>query len=341
MIITVDAMGGDRFPDVPIDGALLALQELPEDFSLELVGDEGVIKQYLQGKTYPEQRLRIIHAQEAIAMDEKVEHAVRKRKSSIAVGLDRCASEQSQAFISAGNTAAVMAISVVKLRLVQGIERPAIIVTLPTVADPCVILDVGASVDCTPKQLAAFGVMGGIYAQHVLGIKQPRVALISIGEEPGKGNDATRKTHELLQALNQNHDMRFIGNIEGRDVLWGRADVIVTDGFTGNIMLKLAESLIPSLNAIVKKIIRKGRWDQKVFAVLAKSIFLGPTIGALKRTFDVELYGGAQLLGTNGTVIITHGKSTSKAILNAIAVARKAVQADVAGRIAEKLTKIA
>lgn len=337
MIITIDAMGGDRYPDVPIDGALLALRELPEDFSVELIGEEGVIKQHLQGKTFPNHRLSIVHAPDVIAMDDKIESAVRKRKSSIVIGLDRSAEELSQAFISAGNTAAVMALSVLRLKLIQGIDRPAIAVTFPTVKDPCVVLDVGASVDCTPEQLAAFGVMGGIYAQYVLGIKQPRIALISIGEEPSKGNNATRKTHALLQELNRNGGMRFIGNVEGRDVFSGKADVIVTDGFTGNIILKLAESFLPSLNAIIKKNIRNGRFDQKVFALLAKNIFLGPTIGSLKRTFDVERYGGAQLLGTKGTVIIAHGKSTPKAILNAIAVARKAILADVAGLIAEKL----
>ncbi len=337
MIITVDAMGGDRYPDVPIAGALLALRELPQDFSLHLTGDEGVIKQELQGKSYPEQRLTIVHASETISMDEKVESAKRKRNSSIMVGLNELKLGTSQTFISAGNTAAVMALSAITLRLLPGIERPAIAVTMPTEQGPCLVLDVGASVDCTPKQLVAFGIMGEIYAQDVLGIQNPKVALLSIGEEPTKGNDTTRKAHELFLQLKQGSVLNFIGNVEGSDVFAGKADVIVTDGFTGNIILKVAESLLPSLNNIIKKIIHECRVDQKIFALMAKSIFLGPTIGSLKRTFDVEKYGGAQLLGVNGTVIIAHGKSTPKAILGAISAARLAIQANVTKRISEKL----
>ncbi|MFA6042962.1 MAG: phosphate acyltransferase PlsX [Patescibacteria group bacterium] len=339
MIITVDAMGGDSFPDVPIDGALLALQELPQDFSINLIGDSGVIQEYLKGKTYSNLRLHICDASEVIAMDEKLESARRKRRSSIMLGLEQQTLGQSQAFISAGNTAAVMALAVVTLRPLPGIERPAIAVTMPTVEGPCVILDVGASVDCTPQQLADFGMMGSIYAQHILGIKTPRIALISIGEEPAKGNDATRKAHELLQAMTTHNEHRFIGNLEGSDILWGKADVMVTDGFTGNILLKLAESFLPALNAIVKKILRRGRLDQQGFALLAKGVFLGPTIGALKRTFDVEKYGGAPLLGIQGTVIIAHGKSTPKAILSAIAAARSAVHANINQLIADNVKR--
>lgn len=338
MLITVDAMGGDSFPSVPIEGALLALKELqPHDFSIELIGDQGVIKQYLQRKNYPTHRLHIVDAQEVVAMDEKVETAMRKKQSSIVIGLEHHAKGISQGFISAGNTAAVMALAVLKLRPIPGINRPAIAATFPTISGPCVVLDVGATVDCKPNQLRDFGVMGAIYAHDVIGIETPKVALISVGEEPSKGNEATKKAHELLLAMHENGTMHFIGNVEGRDVLSGKADVIVTDGFTGNIILKLSESLIPSLNAIIKKIIRGGRWDQKVFATLAKGIFLGPTIGALKRTFDVEKYGGAPLLGIDGTVIIAHGKSTPRAIMNGIDAVRKAVQSNVTGLIREKI----
>jgi len=340
MFISLDVMGGDSPPEIRIEGAIRALHELPEDFSLELVGVEGVVRQLLERKRYPVHRIRITNADQNVSMDEKVDKAIRKKSSSIAIGIEQLKNGNAQGFVSAGNTAAVMATAVLGLRPLPGIERPAIAATFPTIQGPCVVLDVGASVDCTPKQLSDFAIMGAIYARDVIGIPHPRVALISVGEEPTKGNEATRKAHELLGTMRENGTMHFIGNVEGRDVFSGKADVIVTDGFTGNIMLKLSESLIPSLNAIVRQILRKGGLDQRIFAFLAKAIFLGPTIGSLKRTFDVDKYGGAPLLGIDGTVIIAHGKSTPHAIVSAIDAARKAVNANVTGLIREKLQHI-
>ncbi|MFH1235481.1 MAG: phosphate acyltransferase PlsX [Parcubacteria group bacterium] len=323
--IAVDAMGGDQYPDVPVEGAIRALSELKgDDFGVVLVGDELVIRPSLNRLKYDSSRVCIQHAPQVIGMDEKPSSVVRgKRGSSIHVGLGMQPTNAS-AFISAGNTGAVCGVALTMLKCIPGVERPAIAVTFLSPTGDRVILDAGAMVDSTPIQLVQSGIMGVIYAEHVRGISEPTIGLVSIGEEDTKGNAAVIAANELFRSLRSNGHIRFFGNIEGGDVLTGRASVIVCDGFVGNIILKMLESILPALKLIISATIRRGSLAQQGFAVASKFL-LSPTIGSIRRAFDVEQYGGAPLLGVNGVVIIAHGSSTPTAIVNAVDNARMAV----------------
>jgi glycerol-3-phosphate acyltransferase PlsX len=315
--IALDAMGGDYAPQATVSGALLALSELDPAHSIQLVGPTAVIEAELARQLGGEhaalashrERIQVVEAPEVIGMDEKPSAAIRgKQNSSMVVGLKMVAGGKSDAFVSAGNTGAQMAASVVVLRLHPGLKRPAIATILPTTGKPIVMLDSGANVDCGPEELTQFAWLGSIYAEDVLGRANPAVGLLSIGEEAEKGNTAVKEAHQLLLKSGVN----FIGNIEGRDLPSascdrGAIDVVVCDGFVGNVVLKFYEAIAPSIMGILVK----AGIDQKQ---------LGAAMGHL----DYSQYGGAPLLGVKGISIISHGKSSPKAIKNALKAAIRA-----------------
>jgi len=329
MRIALDVMGGDHIPAIPIKGAIEATAELENDFDLILVGNKALIKRHLE--KYRESdlgRIEIVHASEVVEMGESPWVALRKKKqSSIAVGVDLLAKKKAEAFISAGNTGAVMATSLRGLGRIGGISRPGICSVFPTSKESCVVLDVGANVDSKPVHLLHFALMGSIYSEKVLGRQNPRVALLNIGEESTKGDELSVATFKLLSASSLN----FIGNVEGGDIFEGVADVVVCDGFVGNVVLKLSEKVLSILVTHLK-----GQIKTNPMAALG-FLFLKKTFEDMKQTFDYTEYGGAPLLGIDGTTIICHGGSPPRAILNAIKVARLAVQNNINEIIREEV----
>lgn len=317
MRIAVDAMGGDYAPEEIIKGALLAL-EADTDLHIILVGKEEVIKPQLAGA--PEavfSRISTLHCTEVIAMDEHPALGYRRKKdASITVATRLVKQGEADAVVSAGSTGAQMVAGLFGLGRLTGVDRPAIVITLPTLNGPKVVLDVGANADCQPENLVQFALMGSRYAEEIIGMKNPQVALINIGEEKTKGNELTLKTYELLEADNK---INFIGNIEGRDILAGRADVMVCDGFTGNVVLKVIEGTASTLFSLLKDELTRDA-KSKIGALLLK-----PGLKKLKGRLDYAEHGGAPLLGVNGVSIICHGSSKAPAIKNAIGVAKECV----------------
>lgn len=319
MRIALDAMGGDFAPTEVVKGAVRAAREL--DAQIVLVGDQERIRQEL-GRA--PSNIEIVHASQVIEMQEHPAAAVRrKRDASVVVAGLLVAEGKADAMISAGNSGAAMAVALMKIGAIPGIERPAIATLIPSRNGKTVLLDVGAVVDCRPENLLDFATMGGIYAEQVLGISEPRVGLLSIGEEPTKGNELTKATYELLQKASLN----FIGNVEGRELFADVADVVVCDGFVGNVVIKVSEGLGEFVVDSVK-----GEVNQSLFYRLA-AMALSPGLKRLKKKVDYAEYGGAPLLGVNGICIISHGRSDSRAIYNAVKAAARAVNADVVGRI--------
>lgn len=321
MRIAIDAMGTDSAPGPEVAGALLALHELPSDTHIVLVGDEGAVRAELSRHTdTPPERLHLVHAPERILPGEAPTQAFRKKPhSSIALGLRLLKERQADAFVSAGSTGAVMAGSLLTLRPLPGVDRPAIGTLLPTADRPVLMLDAGANVDCRPAHLVQFARLGHIYAQDLMGIEHPRVGLLNIGEEEEKGNEVAVETHRLLRESGLN----FVGNVEGSDLIHGRCDVFVCDGFVGNVLLKFYESVA----AFIAQLLRR-----QAEAVL-KELDLEPVF----RVLDYAEYGGAPLLGVNGVSVICHGRSPPKAILNAIKLAARAVETDMVGDMAREL----
>jgi phosphate acyltransferase len=323
--VALDAMGGDRGPEVTVEGAVAAARELGA--SVLLVGDQAVLEKQLARHERGSLSLDIIHAPEAVEMGESPSAAVRrKRRSSIRVGLELVKRGEADAFVSAGNTGAVMATALLALGPLPGVERPAIAVVVPTLTDPAVLLDVGANVDCKARHLVQFAIMGNVYARDVLGRATPRVGLLSIGEEEGKGNELTREAFKAMEDL---ASLRFIGNLEGRDVFSGTADVIVCDGFIGNVALKISEGLADTLFHLLREEIKRDLRGR------AGSLLLVPAFRRFKRRIDAAESGGAPLLGVNGVCCICHGRSTAKAIKNAIRVAGECVTNKVIAHIRE------
>lgn len=322
MRIALDAMGTDRHPDIEVAGALQALRELPADFELLLVGDEPRIARALaEQEPAPAGRLHIVHAEETVAPGEPPASAVRrKRKSSIAVGLGLQKENRADAFVSAGSTGAVMAASLFLLGPVPGVDRPAVATPLPTSGEPLLLIDAGANVDTKPHHLAQFAHLAAIYVEDVWQRPRPRVGLLNIGEEPEKGDELAVETYSLLEKSGLN----FIGNVEGRDVIRGVCDVLVADGFVGNVLLKFYESIMVFMAGLL----------EREFAANAVSL----DVNRLLRGFDYTEYGGAPLLGVNGVSIICHGGSPPRAIANAIRVARQAVHTKMVGHIAREVT---
>lgn len=317
MRIVLDAMGGDHAPENPVGGAVAALKELEGDFEIILVGQEERVQPLLAGRAAPLGRLRVHDAPDVIGMEESPSTALRRKKrSSILVGLELVRDGLAEAFVSAGHTGAVMAGGLVTLGRIENIARPAIATIFPTQQLPCLVLDVGANVESKPSHLLHFAVMGHIYASDVLGRPRPRVGLLSIGEEPSKGNELTVAAHHLLAESGLN----FIGNVEGRDVLRGAADVVVCDGFVGNVVLKFGESFVDFLADAIQEEVRTRR-----LAALG-AMLMKPVFASLRRRIDYAEYGGAPLLGVDGVVIIAHGRSSVKAFRNAVRVARVAAE---------------
>jgi glycerol-3-phosphate acyltransferase PlsX len=330
--IALDAMGGDHAPQAPIEGALLALSELGPSLSIQLVGRAGEIEERLAGELAgafahlgdARARIEIIDAPDIIEMSDKPTAAIRsKPNSSMAVGLKRHADGAADAFVSAGNTGAQMAASVYLLKLHDGLTRPAIGTVFPTARKPVVVLDAGANVDCSAEELVQFARLGDVYAEDILGRANPSVALLSIGEEPEKGNAAVKEAHQLLRAA----ELNFHGNVEGRDILAGATergaiDVVVCDGFVGNVLLKFYESVAP----MVMVLLRRAGVDS---ALLDRGF----------RTFDYSEYGGAPLLGVKGVSIISHGESSPRALKNAIRVAMRAVETEMVEHIGRRLAQ--
>jgi len=322
--IAVDAMGGDFAPVEIVRGSVDACREFNTE--VILVGKEEEIKQELDKLSCQGLKLDIFPASEAIAMDEHPASAVKKKKdSSLVVANNLVKKGEAAAVISAGNTGAAMTASLFNLGRIEGIERPAIATPMPNKKGMGVLLDAGANADCEPENLVQFAIMGSIYAEKVFGIPNPRIGLLSIGEEETKGNKLTIEAHQLLKSTKVN----FIGNIEGRDVLKGNCDVIVCDGFVGNTVLKLAEGVSSVLMEQIKEAIKGNP-----IALLAGMMLKG-SLSKIKAKLDYTEYGGAPLLGLNGVSMISHGSSNAKAIKNAIRATIKAINEDIVGKIKE------
>ena len=301
---------------VNIEGAVAAAREL--GLSVVLVGNEEELRRSLQQHSTNGLGITICHAPETVGMNESPSAALRKKKhSSIRVGLELVKRGEADAFISAGNTGAVMATAMVTLGSLPGVERPAIALIVPTLRGQSILLDAGANADCKPRHLLQFAIMGDIYARQVMGKKSPTVGLLSIGEEESKGNELTR---EAFKELEEERSLNFTGNVEGREVFSGAADVIVCDGFTGNIALKISESAAEFFTVLLKEELEKGLVG-KLGALLTRGAFR-----RFKKRVDYTEYGGAPLLGVGGMCIISHGRSTAKAIKNAIRVAAECVE---------------
>ncbi|WP_414575089.1 phosphate acyltransferase PlsX [Anabaena sp. CCY 9402-a] len=314
--IAIDAMGGDHAPGEIVTGAVRASEEL--GVKVLLVGDPQKIKAALPPKTNLE-GVEIIPAEDAIAMDEEPLNAVRrKRKASVNVAMDLVKQQKADAVFSAGHSGAAMASALLRLGRLPGVDRPAIGTVFPTIkaGKPVLILDVGANVDCRPKFLEQFAVIGSIYSQYVLGTDEPKVGLLNIGEEETKGNELALRTHELLR---ENPYISFIGNAEGRDVLSGEFDVIVCDGFVGNILLKFAEAIGGVILQILREELPQGLHGQIGTALLK------PNLKRIKQRMDHAEHGGALLLGVSGVCLIGHGSSQAPSVFNAIRMAKEAV----------------
>ncbi len=319
--IAIDAMGGDNYPGMPVAGAIYALNQLPADFIIQLVGDNKLIKRELSGYTYDHDRISIIPATDVISMQASPLFALRRqRHSSIHVGIMLQQQGFSDAFVSAGNTGAIVAVARLFLRTNM---QPALACIFPTKNGACIGLDMGANAETTAAHLAQFGIMGSLYSHHIMDIVHPRVALMSIGSEMSKGNHLIKDAGTKLLSLHEQQIINFMGHVEGNDLFSGKADVIVFPGYTGNVVLKVAESVLPTLNEALKRKLRNSSFIRKLFALFAK-ITLAPTIASLKRDFDYQKYGGAPLLGIKGIVIKAHGRSTPVAMYHAIEMARRA-----------------
>lgn len=331
MRIAVDAMGGDYAPREIVLGAAAALRRLEAVREILLVGDENAIEREMAaaGLESMRDRLPILHATQIIGMDESPAQAVRtKRDSSINRGIGAVKQGQADAFLSAGNTGAMVAASIFGLRRLEGVKRPAIATVFPTRGRPVLLLDVGANIDCDETELEQFAIMGSLYSQNILRQKKPVVGLLNIGGEDLKGNDVTKRTLEILR---QNPLLNFRGNVEGHDLFEGRTDVVVCDGFVGNVVLKTTESVSRTVSQWMKQEFRRNPLR------ILGTVCLSGALRKMKKRMDPELYGGAPLLGVNGTVIITHGASKRKAIFHAIRVGTEAVESRFNAKISEQL----
>lgn len=325
MIVAIDTMGGDFAPKAQIDAGLNAIK----DFDLDIIflGDEATIKSHLKDKTYNKNKISIIHCSENITNDDKPVMAIKKKKNSpMVMGCDLLNTKKADALVSSGNTGALMTSGMLLTGRIQGIQRPALTCVFPTPKNPTVLLDVGANAQCKPEHINDFGFMGYAYAQAVLGLKNPKVGLINIGTEEKKGSQTYIDAHQLLK---NNKSINFIGNIEARDVPNGDADVLVCDGFTGNVVLKLTEGVASTLFKLIKRAIMSSL-KSKIGGLLIKS-----SLKEVKKSLDYEEYGGAILLGINNIVIKAHGSSNSKAFTNAIKQAKIVYDSQIINSIKE------
>jgi len=322
MRIVLDAMGSDRNPESEIHAAVEAATLFGEE--ILLVGDQAVLTGALAQANPRKAPVRIVHAPHVFSMKDRLTAgALRNAQTSMAVGMDLLVQGEGDAFVTMGNTGGAMATGLVKLRRIRGVKRPALTALFPVKNGRCVVVDIGANAECKPEYLVQFGVMGAVYATIVLGIQHPRVGLLSNGEEAGKGNDLVKAAYPLLAAS----PLNFIGNVEGKELFGGEADVVVTDGFTGNVLTKSSEAVAKLLSDVLREQLTAG-FVTKIGALLAK-----PAFGALKKILDPAEIGAVPLLGINGLVFVGHGRSGPQAVVSAIRGARQAVQADLLGLI--------
>jgi glycerol-3-phosphate acyltransferase PlsX len=326
--IAVDAMGGDLGPGVVVRGALRALAALPPAAELLLVGDATALGAHL---TPPPAHVRVVHAPDVVGMDEAPATAVRRKPNASMVVAARLVHDgAADAMVSPGNTGGVLAAALFTLGRVATVQRPAIATVFPTAEGDCVLLDVGANADCKPIHLLQFAVMGSVWARLRLGRERPRVGLLNIGEEATKGNELVSGAYPLLRASG----LHFVGNVEGRDLLAGKADVVVCDGFVGNVVLKFAESMLGFTRSLLRSEIQRS-WRLKLGHLLVR-----PAFAALKRRLDYQEFGGAPLLGVGGVVVIAHGKSSERAIENAVLSCSALVERRLIERIGAEMQQI-
>jgi glycerol-3-phosphate acyltransferase PlsX len=326
MTIILDAMGSDRYPDPEIDGAIAAVEQFGE--KIILVGNRAIVEPKLKAKNTRNLPIELVHAPEVLEMGDKaVESAKVKKKNSMAIGMELIKSGQGSAFVTAGNTGAALFVAAITLKRLPGVQRPALTAIFPTRTGRCVVLDIGANADCRPEFFPQFGVMGSLYAEKILGVKNPRVGLLANGEEAGKGNSLVKATYPLMG----NSGVNFIGNIEPKELFAGEADVVLCDGFTGNIMLKSSEAVAKLITDVLREELTAS-WIRKIGAALIK-----PAFGRIKKLIDPSEVGAAPLLGINGLVFVGHGRSNARAIFSAIALARQAVEVDLLSTISKMI----
>jgi len=321
--IVVDAMGSDNYPTPDVMGSVMAAREYGVE--IILVGDESKINPVLNTQDLGNLSIRVVDAPEMLTMEDKGEELTLKArhkdaKNSMAVGMDLVKRGEADAFVTAGNTGAAMVTALFRLGRLRGVDRPAIAPIFPTASGSCVVLDIGANPDCKPENLVQFAIMGSVYAEKVRGVHNPKVGLVSNGEEEGKGNELVRAASPLLKKSRLN----YYGNVEGKEVIGGKVDVAVTDGFVGNVMLKTAEAVGKLILDEVKSAISKGGPLAMLGGLLVK-----PALGSIKKLLDPREQGAAILLGVNGLVLIGHGRSDALAIKSAIKLAKNAVDANI------------
>jgi glycerol-3-phosphate acyltransferase PlsX len=326
MKIGVDAMGSDHAPKAEVEGAVQVVQELGHD--VVLVGDETIIKDELKKYKWPSGKISVVHAPERIAMHEAAAISVRrKRHSSIVVGLELVKNKETDGFVSAGNTGAVVCAAVISLRLLTGIERPGIAVVYPTLTGIAVIIDVGANISPEPIHILQYGIMADAYCKYILHKANPTVGLINVGEGKSKGTELVKEAHILLSESKLN----FVGNIEGREVHSGKVDIVLCDGFTGNIIVKISETVADTILKALKQEIKSN------FLATLGAILITPAFKKIKKNLDPSDHGGAPLLGIDGTCIISHGSSDARAIKNAVKVAAEFTRQELNKHISEEL----
>ncbi|MEA5003706.1 MAG: phosphate acyltransferase PlsX [Christensenella sp.] len=331
MKIIIDAMGGDNAPEAIVKGAAAGINEF-SDVNIVLTGDKGRIEDILEGLSYDKNRLEIVHTTQLIEMNDSPVKAMKEKPdSSMAVALKMVAEGKGEMAISAGNTGALVAGATLIVKRLPGIKRPALAPVLPTQTGEVLLIDVGATTECTPKYLQQFGVRGRIYREKMFGLQAPKVGLINIGGEEEKGSELTKQAYQLLKDAPVN----FVGNAEGRDLLSGQYDVLVCDGFTGNIVLKFVEGCAKTILGMLKGYIKEST-SAKLGAVFMKGAF-----GKLKKKMDYTEYGGSLLLGLRGGVVKSHGSSDEKAICNSIRNARKFISGNVVELIKDEIAKLA
>ncbi len=328
MRIALDAMGGDKGLRPAVEGAVWAVQK----FNIEviLVGHKQKLQRMLDRFQHHEKRIHIVDASDVVQMTDQPREALRKQKSSMAIAVNMAKDGKADAVVSPGNTGAMLAHSQLRFRNLPGIKKPGIATLLPSLVDRTVIIDTGAAVDCKPRQLVNFAIMGSTYARVVLGRPNPRIGLLNIGEEESKGNEVVLESYKLLRETGLN----FVGNAEGRDIFSGEFDVITCDGFMGNIALKTAEGCSKAVVEVIKE------EAQKSVSRMVGGALLYPAVRAMKKRFDWEETGGSPLLGVNGISIIAHGSSNSTAIMNALRVASESVSRNLTSCLQEDLLKV-
>ncbi|MCP2620083.1 phosphate acyltransferase PlsX [Candidatus Aminicenantes bacterium AC-334-K16] len=327
--IAVDAMGGDFGPPVIVEGAVQAVQDF--DVDVLLVGTEEIIRRELDRLDPTQERTEIINASEHISMGEGLLSFRRKKRSSIRVGIQLVKDSAADAFVSMGNTGAIVYLARKVLGALPGVERPALSLLVPSLQGMTLLIDVGANANCQPPHLVQFAIMGKVFMESVLKVTEPRIALMSIGEEETKGNDLIRETYEILKKM----PLNFIGNVEGKDIFAGKAEVIVSDGFTGNVALKVSEGMVDTLMHLARYEVMKNLFAKIGFFLMKRNL------KKIYKRVDYSEYGGAQLLGVDGVVVIGHGRSSVRAVKNAIRLARDFVQNKVQEKIQQEIAKYA